>query len=190
MGDFVKGRVPAEFPPELALHLRLHRRLDAYTQQNSSFQTSRRRLDPRFRYGRSVLVDVFYDHFLACQWQSFSADPLEDFAQQVYAGLLACHHLLPAPLQQQLPRMVDDNWLCSYRRPEIVARVLQRLEARLKHRLPLAEGFAELERVGDSLLGDFSDFMPAAKLQVTGWKTTFDNEVKCRAKDEQNGGDK
>ncbi len=154
------------------MHLRLHRRLDAYTQQNCHFQASRRRLDPRFRYGRSVLVDVFYDHFLACQWQCYSNIPLDDFAQQVYAGLSSCQQLLPDRLQLLLPRMIKEDWLFSYRRVEIVARVLQRLEARLKHRLPLAAGFSELERVRGALEADFSKFMSAAQREVAVWKTT------------------
>ena len=54
MGDFVKGAVPATFPEELSRHLKLHRHIDSLTQHSEIFQTSRRRLDPRFRHGRSV----------------------------------------------------------------------------------------------------------------------------------------
>lgn len=174
MGDFVKGRISAEFPAELALHLQLHRRIDTYTQQSSSFQASRRRLDPRFRYARSVLVDVFYDHLLARHWEDFATESLYDFSQRVYAGIKSCHDYLPAQLQHQLPRMMEDNWLYSYRRPEIVARVLQRLEARLQHRIPLAEGYAELERWQSGLKEDFGAFMQEAEVLVATWKKAHD----------------
>ncbi len=170
MGDFVKGTVSDDLPAELAQHLRLHRRIDSYTQQNTHFQTSRQRLDPRFRYARSVLVDVFYDHFLACRWQQFSPCALLGFSQQVYAGLQSCWAYLPLPLQQQLPRMIEHNWLYSYRRPEIVARVLQRLEARLQHRIPLADGFGELAVCRAQLEDDFTAFMQDTQQLVQGWK--------------------
>ena len=173
MGDFVKGEIAPCYPPDLIAHLRLHRRLDAYTQQSVSFQASRRRLDPRFRYGRSILVDVFYDHFLACRWGEFSSESLEQFAQRVYRGLQQCERYLPAPLQQNLPRMIADNWLCSYRSPQTVARVLRRLEERLRHRLPLAEGSAELQRLRPALEEDFMAFMEEVQVQVVDWRAEF-----------------
>jgi acyl carrier protein phosphodiesterase len=170
MGDFVKGTVPETLPEELSRHLKLHRHIDSLTQTSELFQSSRRRLDPRFRYARSVLVDVFYDHFLACRWDEFSALPLADFAQDVYRGLQSCYDHLSPGLQQQLPRMIEYDWLTAYRRPEIVQRVLQRLEERLKHKISLAAGFSQLELLRDELENDFVAFMDEA-LQVTiAWK--------------------
>ncbi len=170
MGDFVKGTVPETLPEELSRHLRLHRYIDSLTQTSELFQSSRRRLDPCFRYARSVLVDVFYDHFLACRWDEFSPLPLADFSQDVYRGLQACYDHLSPGLQQQLPRMIEYDWLTAYRRPEIVQRVLQRLEERLKHKISLAAGFSQLELLRDELENDFVAFMDEA-LQVTiAWK--------------------
>ncbi|NOY12312.1 MAG: DUF479 domain-containing protein [Deltaproteobacteria bacterium] len=163
MGDFVKGPIPADLPDELSRHLRLHRRLDSYTQQSRAFQRSRRRLDPRFRYARSILVDVFYDHFLARHWRQYSSRPLTAFAQDVYRGLQSNYALLPAALQQQLPHMIEHDWLTSYQHTDVVSKVLRRLEMRLQHKFPLAQGIAELERCQASLENDFAAFM----LEVT-----------------------
>jgi len=170
MGDFVKGTVPENFPDELSRHLKLHRHIDSLTQRSEIFQTSRRRLDPRFRYARSILVDVFYDHFLACRWGDYSTQPLEDFSQNVYAGLRSCYDLLSPGLQQQLPRMIEYDWLTSYRQPEVVQRVLIRLEERLKHKIPLAEGFSQLGTWRNQLEDDFVAFMVEAERATTAWK--------------------
>lgn len=179
MGDFVKGSVCTDLPVELQQHLFLHRRLDTYTTTSPAFQSSRRRLDPRFRYARAVLVDVFYDHFLARNWAQYSTTPLADFAQQVYGGLLSSYNLLPESLQDQLPRMIEYDWLTSYQYPDIVLRVLQRLEVRLQHKFPLAEGFAELERCQSGLTEDFAVFMRAAAEEVVIWKREFRKTVIC-----------
>ena len=170
MGDFVKGAVPATFPEELSRHLKLHRHIDSLTQRSEIFQTSRRRLDPRFRYARSILVDVFYDHFLACRWGAYSTQPLENFSQDVYAGLQSCYDFLSPGLQQQLPRMIEYDWLTSYRKPEIIQRVLFRLEERLRHKIPLADGFSQLEIWRDQLEDDFVAFMVEAEQATTAWK--------------------
>ncbi len=170
MGDFVKGAVPATFPEELSRHLKLHRHIDSLTQRSEIFQTSRRRLDPRFRHGRSVLVDVFYDHFLACRWDEYSDQSLTEFSQAVYRGLQSCYDLLSPGLQQQLPRMIEYDWLTAYRKPEVVQRVLQRLEERIKHKIPLAAGFSQLELWRVELENDFAAFMDEAQQVTTEWK--------------------
>lgn len=170
MGDFVKGPIPAALPDQLGRHLQLHRRIDSYTQQSPAFQNSRKRIDPRYRYARSVLVDVFYDHVLARNWPRFSDTSLFDYSQQVYRGLEQCYEHLPLPLQQVLPRMIEHNWLYSYRRAEVVERVLRRLEERLRHRFPLAEGYRELERLQAELEEDFFSFMDEIVPLVARWK--------------------
>ncbi len=172
MGDFVKGAVPSNLPKQLSRHLKLHRYIDTLTQTNETFQTSRRRLDPRFRYARSILIDVFYDHFLACRWDEFSAEPLSEFTHAVYRGLYDCFDLLSPGLQEQLPRMMERDWLTSYRQPEIVQRVLIRLEERLQHKIPLADGFGQLMLWRNELDNDFTTFMHEAQRATVLWKQT------------------
>ena len=170
MGDFYKGSDFSGLPDELVRHLKLHRHIDSFTQSNNFFQQSRRRLDPRFRYARSVLIDVFYDHFLAKRWEDYHGEPLQAFSQKVYRGLQSCYPALSPGLQKQLPRMIEYDWLTSYRRPQIICRVLQRLEERLKHKFPLTEGMVELNRWRTQLENDFNLFMPELGTVVDQWK--------------------
>jgi len=170
MGDFVKGAGPTQLPNDLQIHLKLHRYIDRLTQNNAVFQMSRKRLNPRYRYARSILVDVFYDHFLACNWNEFSAQPLEEFAQSVYNGLEMCFDLLGPDLQQQLPHIIKNNWLVSYQNPDIIQRVLLRIEERLQHKIALAEGFEDLFLYRDQLEDDFRIFMAEAAVAVAAWK--------------------
>ena len=170
MGDFHKGAIPQGLPHQLRRHLLLHRRIDSLTQQNEIFQTSRKRLHPRFRHARSVLVDVFYDHFLAQNWHLYHHLSLFDFSQKIYAGLAQQQQHLSPGLIQILPMMTAHNWLYSYRLEEVVARVLQRLEQRLNHRLPLTEGFSELHLWRKELEKDFATFMLDCSDFVARWK--------------------
>ncbi len=170
MGDFVKGALARELPPQLARHIRLHRHIDSYTRGSAPFQASRRRIAPRFRHGRSVMVDVFYDHLLASRWEEYHPRSLADFSHQVYAGLSEVFPLLAPGLQRILPRMAERNWLLSYRQEQVMQRVLQRLEERIAYRLPLAEGYGELSRLRAELEEDFCLFMQQAEHFVLGWK--------------------
>jgi len=66
--------------------------------------------------------------------------------------------------------MIEHDWLTSYQHPDVVQRVLERLEERLKHKFPLAEGFIELERWQPGLERDFADFILEVQQQMPAWQ--------------------
>ncbi len=173
MGDFHKGSSFANLPEELVRHIRLHRYIDGLTRTSEFFQNSRRQLDPVFRHARGVLVDVFYDHFLACCWDQFSTCSLDAFAESVYLGLTDCQDLLSQELQRQLPHMIQHNWLLSYRQPETVLKVLMRLEQRLEGKVCLSKGYDQLELHRKSLEDDFFAFMAETTGKVAQWKIVY-----------------
>ncbi len=171
MGDFHKGPNFGDMPAQLVRHIRLHRFVDSYTNQDPDFKISCRRLNPQLRFARGIVIDVFYDHFLACHWDRFSAVGLEPFAAAVYAGLESQRAALNRGLLNILPHMIANDWLSSYRLPEIVARVLKRLEGRLNNKFPLSLALADLEQHRPLLRDDFFRFMVSAEKLVRSWKS-------------------
>ena len=166
MGDFVKGRIPADYPEKTALGLHLHRRIDSLAQNSPHTRRSRQRLDPKFGHGRGIIVDIFYDHFLAANWRDYSPVPLESYAADFYTLLQSSHQQLPRGLKQIAPRMIEYNWLVSYQHREVVGKALHRIAQRLSRPLPLAEGVDDLGAHEISLIQDFSGFMNEAKIFV------------------------
>ena len=162
MGDFVKGNIPADYPERLALGLRLHRRIDSLAQNSPHTRRSRKRLDPKFGHGRGIIIDIFYDHFLASDWADHSPEPLESYAANVYRMLQRNHLLLPSGLQQVASRMIEHNWLVSYKQRKVVGKALEKISRRLSRPLPLAQGIDDLVAHEASLRQDFSEFMAEA----------------------------
>jgi acyl carrier protein phosphodiesterase len=163
MGDFVKGPLAARHPPGIIAGLRLHRRIDALAAVSPYCRASRRRLHPRFGHTRAVLVDIFYDHFLAAHWHEFHPQPLAAFAADVYRLLASHSDLLPPGLARIAPRMAEHDWLTSYRERPVVDVALARIANRLSRPTALGEGGMELERCGEELLEDFRGFMTEAR---------------------------
>ncbi|MDO3376904.1 ACP phosphodiesterase [Geoalkalibacter halelectricus] len=163
MGDFVKGSPDAGLAPDIRAGILQHRRIDAFAQTNPHFRRSKRRLDDRFGHCKGILVDVFYDHFLARTWRRHHPLSLEEFATQVYQLLQAHFAILPPGLQEVAPRMIEHNWLVSYRETATIERVLHRLAARLSRPTPLAEGFTELLTHYEDLGADCSAFLADAR---------------------------
>lgn len=163
MGDYVKGRISDAFPLELQRGLWQHRRIDAFAQTCLPCRQSRARIDPRFGHFRSILVDIFYDHLLASNWDHYHAQPLDAFAEEVYTLLRRNQHRLPSGLKELAPRMIRNNWLLSYRDPQTIGVVLERVSQRFTRPTPLAQALPELLRERQGLAADCAEFLSAAR---------------------------
>ena len=114
LGDFVKGPVGERYSPAVRAGILLHRAIDRYTDDHELVRASRALVSPERRRFAGILVDVFYDHFLARHWRRYSEVALPDFTREVYATLLAHRAGFPERLQRILPWMAGDDWLGSY----------------------------------------------------------------------------
>lgn len=166
LGDFVKGPLrplPAGVSPALADGLELHRRIDGFADSHQAFRRSRARVSVHRRRYAGIMVDMFYDHFLAVHWGRFCDQPLGAFAAAIY-GLLEQHReTLPPAFVPVLPLMQGNDWLASYAAEAAVARALDRMaEYRLRRPNRLAGGGEELRRDYRGFEADFLDFFPDA----------------------------
>lgn len=167
MGDFVKGRLVGSFPPGIERGIRLHRRIDSFAAGNASFRESKVRLDASFGLYRGVMVDLFYDHFLARHWDDYSPIPFDVFVAAAYHVMEEYERVLPERLRRVLP-VIFTELIPSYREINGIERALGRMAARLGRANPLGEGAGELVRHYDALHDDFSCFFPEAIAFVRG----------------------
>lgn len=165
MGDFVKGRIGDDYPPRLRSGILLHRRIDSFAQNHPLFRRSRQRIDPCFGLWRGVLVDMFYDHLLANEWQNWSPEPLQLYLARARGMVEANRAHLPERLASLVP-LIFETLLPSYAYLEGVARALERMSARVRRPNPLAGGAPELEKNLTGLKDDFREFVPQVQRDV------------------------
>lgn len=139
LGDFVKGRLDAVEPVEFRVGLRLHRELDQFADAHALVKQSKARVGEERRRVSGVLVDVFYDHFLA---KEFDAEPHRE-------SLLRWAAELPEELQELPGRMISSRWLGSYRTVDGIGAVLRRMDERRARPLGLSGAEQELLREYD-----------------------------------------
>jgi len=160
MGDFVKGRLDkCGYAGPILRGLRQHRFVDRFAAESDHFKNSIERLDPAYGRYRSIIIDIAYDHLLAKSWDTFSPATLEEFASDTYRLLQDNDTLLPLAMRSVAKRMIEHNWLGSYRRPEVVATVLHRLGTRMRRPNPLAESYDNLMQNLDGMQQDFELFV-------------------------------
>jgi acyl carrier protein phosphodiesterase len=160
MGDFVKGPLPGGYPPGIAHAMVLHRRIDAFTDAHPRVRLSRERVSgPRRRFA-GIMVDLFYDHFLARHWHRYSHEQLDAFTHRVYALLARRERSLPPRLREVAARMRETDWLGAYREIGNIHIALDRMSLRLRRENRLRGSAEELEARYDEFDADFRAFFP------------------------------
>lgn len=162
MGDFVKGPLEGRFPPPLTRGIHLHRRIDSFAQTDPHFTRSRQTLSAHFGLYRGILVDLYYDHFLATSWESLTAEPLPCYLLRARRAVEGNRRHLPERLQDLLP-VIFEEMIPSYLSVEGVGKALARMSRRITRPNPLADGGEELTRHYLSLQEDFRRFLPSVQ---------------------------
>ena len=160
MGDFVKGRVDPARPPALRHAIFQHRRIDSFTDAHPLVKRSKQRIHPEFRRYAGILIDVFFDHFLATEWRRYAAVPLDEFVEHVYNQVNRHLQALPPRMQLSMRYMVANDLLRSYRTVDGIGQALRGIETRLPRPSRLGEAVTELESAYLALRGDFTEFFP------------------------------
>jgi acyl carrier protein phosphodiesterase len=173
MGDFAKGAIDSNLPTVIRQNIELHRSIDAFTDAHPIVGASKRRLRPEFRRYGGILVDIFYDHFLADNWVKFACFPLDRFIRSVYAVLIVHYDTLPVPMRRSVSYMIATDLLLSYRNIAGVERALRGIEGRLKRPSRLSEAVADLHTHYADLKADFDIFFPALRAYVAEVKAGF-----------------
>lgn len=162
-GDFVNKALENDFEHAVRNGIFMHRKLDCFTDSNPFFLESKRRISMENRRFAGVLIDIFYDHFLAKNWSDYSSIPLDEYADNFY-GLLKRHSgSLPDKLTRRMPVMIEENWLLSYKEISGIEKPLERIARKFsKSSRPLVDPVDELMRNYKSLQNDFQSFFPCA----------------------------
>ena len=137
-----------------------HRVIDCFTDSHPTFRRSVGRIDAPFRRYAGILIDVFYDHFLACSWDRYSPMPLDTFLGEFYASFSAHREDLPPAAYTRLVQIRAGGWLSSYARTDGVRRALEGIGARFRKPVLLGEATEQLLLHHDALRADFVDFFP------------------------------
>jgi acyl carrier protein phosphodiesterase len=161
IGDFVRGKYFHEqYPPSIALGIELHREIDEFTDNHSVVLESKKRLRPKYRHYSPVIIDMFYDHFLAKNWSTYSTNPLDQYAQDAYAILNKYATIVPDQVGRLLPYMIQGNWLYNYSSIEGIHRALSGMAQRTPYNSKMEEASLDLKEHYDSFQNEFLRFFP------------------------------
>ena len=168
IGDFVKGRNPElMYPEKVALGIQAHRLIDQFTDSHPLVRSSKDRIRAKYRHYSGVIVDIYYDHFLALQWTDYHPVPLQDFAKGVYRMVEEQRAIVPERAMAMLPWMVKGDWLTSYSKIEGIRKVLTGMSRRTPYTSGMEYAADDLAEHYDALADEFNRFLPEVRKACT-----------------------
>ena len=158
MADSIRGNSYENYPEEIKKGILLHRSIDSFTDMHPVYRKSKHRLHEKYGHYSGVIMDIFYDHFLAKNWANYSNKKLEEYADEFYQLLRDNYDLLTAKIQGMMPYMIARNWLVSYASISGLEMILFQMDHRTKNRVAMHEAIIELQEFYLEFETEFTQF--------------------------------
>lgn len=158
IGDFVKSSDLDSYSFTIQRGIQMHWAIDAYTDQHLIVQKSKDRLREKYRHYAAVIVDIYYDHFLALNWSEYHPLPFRQYVNQQYDMLFKNMGKLPNRAAQMLPFMMEYDWLYNYQYFEGIERVMQGMANRSSFNSQMEQSVVELKKHHKDFENEFKEF--------------------------------
>jgi acyl carrier protein phosphodiesterase len=167
MADGIRGKHFETFPSDIQKGIVLHRSIDTFTDAHPIFRESTKRLHENYHHYSGVIIDVFYDHFLAKNFENYSDIKLEDFAAQFYQSLHDNYDHLTERTKDMMPYMIKHNWLVTYQSQEGIERILSQMDNRIKKESNMRFSVGELKDFYSEFEEEFTLFFEELRTHST-----------------------
>lgn len=164
MADGVRGKQYENFSSEIQKGILLHRAIDTFTDAHPVFRQSTKKLHSRYHHYAGVIVDMYYDHFLAKNCSDYHNESLALYSEKFYQSLLDNHSILTSKAQHLLPYMMEYNWLVNYQSVSGIERILNQMDHRTKNQSLMRFAAEELVAHYDEFEAEFSLFYKEVQL--------------------------
>lgn len=114
LGDSLKGKEYLSYNKNVQKGVFLHRFIDSFTDAHPLPREGILRLRPKYRKYAGVVVDIFYDHFLAINWHKYHKISLMDFADQMHEILSHRYFDMPTKAKKLVPFLIQSRRLVTY----------------------------------------------------------------------------
>lgn len=158
IADHIRGNNYSEYSKEIQQGIFLHREIDSFTDAHKVVKKSKRRLHERYGHYDGVIIDIFYDYFLAKNWSNYSAIPLDLYTNSINDLFSKIANKLPMKSQQFIKYMIEYNILFNYNNKEGISKVLNGMNNRTKGKSQMNLAIEDLQNLEEEFQQDFTLF--------------------------------
>lgn len=160
IADHVKGKIINLYSPGIRKGIQFHRAIDQFTDTNAIVRYTLLSLRPHFHKYAGVVLDMYYDHYLAKHWTRFSSQSIEDFTAKAFGIIKSSIDILPERSRYILPFMMAQNWLINYKYFEGLHDALSGIAERTKFSSNLTNAVSHLQSNYGFYSNSFEEFFP------------------------------
>ncbi len=160
IADSIKGSAFNSFPEEIQKGIILHRKIDAFTDIHPIVEISKTRLRPKYKKYASVIVDIYYDHYLAINWENYSNKSLDQYTKNIYLLIDKHKHTFPIKSQLFTKYMLEYNILSAYANFEGIEKVLNGMSRRASFVSNMEYAIQDLKEHYPLFEKEFKEFFP------------------------------
>lgn len=137
LGDWVRGRDHERYPADIALGIRLHRRVDTLTDRHPAIVEAIGGFPAESRRYAAVLIDLVSDHVIATRWEALHEEPLKRFASRAASEVASAGRWFREAGARPPVALMLAELLKSYASPAGVEAAMMRTSMRLKRPHPM-----------------------------------------------------
>lgn len=130
LGDFIKGTLEGDIPPDLKRGLLLHRHIDVQSNRLPSMRDTYYRFGSELRRPAPILLDLMADHVFARHWEEFGSGELHEFTRSCYDAIEKFE--VPVSAQRFYDHMSSTDLLARYAQLDVVEGIMVRILKRLR----------------------------------------------------------
>jgi acyl carrier protein phosphodiesterase len=160
LGDFVKNSEILHLSDRIRMGIDLHKKIDMYTDAHPIFISSKRLIKTERRRFSGILIDVFYDHFLAKNWDLYNSFNFSSFIDYAHESIRLDIKELPETTCGRLESMISSDVLRSYKEVKGIESALIRISKRISRENLIQDGMKDLEQNYEKLEKNFLNFFP------------------------------
>ena len=114
IGDFVKGKAYENYPSSIQKGILQHRYIDDFTDHHATVLEAKILLHGAFGHYAGVVLDMYYDHFLATNFTQYNSLSLSRFSRRFYWTMIYHYRNLPKDVRAFIWHFISSNRLCRY----------------------------------------------------------------------------
>lgn len=172
LADFIRGNDIEDFSKEIQDGVLWHREIDRFTDTHPLVEKAVDILaQSQGRYA-SVIIDIYFDYFLANNWSQFCSVSLKSFTEKLYPVFRVNKQVFPEKVQPAIHSLVTHDWFFNYQYKDGIEKALYSIVRRASFENNLEQALDDLFLYKNEIEPLFLDFFP----QLIERSKTYFNE--------------
>ena len=171
IADFTKGRINPLWPDALQAGIRLHRRIDAVSNQHPGIRTSCERFPKSLRRFAPIFIDILADHYLSLSWHDYTKENLGTFTPRCYQAIARYQEYVPQQGQSFIGYMRETNLLGRYHDWATIERALLFSLKRLGKEELGDDALLAAQQIAAAAAKDFHGYYTDFRQQLGNWSS-------------------